>query len=307
VATLEDAAEALVVKIRGLDSEIAESQHTLEELRGRIDATLHEGEREWMALDAAVSSFLDKAREERAWLAREAQQAAQAAAAAHQAVATHGASARSEITEGRAHLDAFAQQATALQPAVESLIAEAGEAPARSLAQRAAQIAQELAHALEEARDFLRNEVVQGLAQVVQEIGDRCQTFRAMLAEEHTAALQAAFDEWEAKVDALEEYVSTEGFTGSHDHARAYVDYALGECRTAYDEQLDGVRRMAEALTAQLQELAAEAGRVAEAVVAEVGGELLGRLDDTSEAVASAASALGSVGDLLASYSFVGL
>ena len=35
MTTFEDAAEELMVKLRGLDSEIDESEHTLEELRGR--------------------------------------------------------------------------------------------------------------------------------------------------------------------------------------------------------------------------------------------------------------------------------
>ena len=36
MTTFEDAAEELMVKLRGLDSEIDESEHTLEELRGRV-------------------------------------------------------------------------------------------------------------------------------------------------------------------------------------------------------------------------------------------------------------------------------
>mgnify|MGYP001591209906 CR=1 FL=1 len=305
MATLDDAAEALVVKLRGLDSEIEESEHRLDELRGQIETTSHEVDREWTALTEAVTSFLEKVHEEQDRLGQETQQALQATADTQQAVATSGAEARSEIAESQAHLDALAQHAAGLQPAVESLASEAGEVPAHSLTERAAQIEQELAHALDEARDFLRNEVVHEIEQVAQEIRERCQALRTVLAEEYTVALQAAFDEWESKVEELEEYVSTQGFVASHDHARAYVDYAAGECQTGYGEQLDGIRQVVEALGGQLEELAAEARRSGDTVVAQTGTDLTGGLDGTRDAVADTLSALGSVRDVLGSYTFV--
>jgi len=306
VATLDDAAEALVVKLRGLDSEIEESEHRLDELRGQIETTSHEVEQEWTALTEAVTSFLEKVHEEQDRLGQETQHALQVTADTQQAVATSGAEAGSEIAESQAHLGALAQHATGLQPAVESLAAEAGEAPAHSLGERADQIEQELAHALDEARDFLRNEVVHEVEQVAQEIRDRCLALRTALAEESTAALQAAFDDWESKVDELEEYVSTQGFQASHQHAHDVVEYALGECQTAFTEQLDQLRQVVEVLAGQLQELTAEVQGSGDTVVVETGAELGMGLDGTRDAVANALSALSSVRDLLASYSFVG-
>jgi ABC-type transporter Mla subunit MlaD len=209
------------------------------------------------------------------------------------------------MADGRAHLDALAQHATGMQASVESLATQAGETPAQSLAQHAAQIEQELVHALEEARDFVRNEVVHGIEEVAHEIQDRCHAVHNTLAEEYSHALQAAFDEWESKVDELEDYVNKEGFLASHDHANACVDYSLDTCQAAYEEKLDGLRQVMDALGAGLQELGAEAQRSGDAAVAQTGADLTGRLSDTHEAAATALSALGSVRELLASYRFV--
>ncbi len=238
-------------------------------------------------------------------LGQETQQALQAAADAQQAVATNGGEAHSEIAEGGAHLDALAQHATDLHGSVETLTTEGGEAPAHNLAQHAAQIEQELVHALEEARDFVRNEVVHGIEEVAHDIRDRCHALRSTLAEEHTNALQAAFDEWESKIEELEKYVSTRAFQASQQHAHDVVEYAVAECLTAFAQQLEPLRQIVEGVVGQVQELAAEAQRSEDAVVATGGTDLAGGLDGTRDAVANALSALGSVRDLLASYSFV--
>jgi chromosome segregation ATPase len=305
VATLDDAAEALVIKLRGLDSEIEESEHRLGDFRGRIEGAVHEVDQEWTALTEAMSTFLAKVHEEQDRLGQETQHALQAVSDAQQAITTGSAEAQSEIAEGRAHLDALAQHATSMQASVESLASEAGETPAHSLAQHAAQIEQDMVHALDEARDFVRNDVVHGMEEVAHDIRDRCHALRTALAEEGTHALQAAFDEWESKVHELQDYVHKEGFLASRDHAKAWVDYALSTCQAAYEEQLDGLRQAMDVLGAHLKELATEAQRSGDGVVAQTGGDLTGRLSDTHEAVATALSALGSVRDLLISYSFV--
>ena len=305
MATLEDAAEALVVKLRGLDSEIEDSEHRLQELRGQIEGAAHDVEQEWTALTEAVSSFLIQVHEEQDRLDQGSRQALQAAAEAQQAVASAGAEARSEIEQGQARLQAVTQHATALKHPVESLAAEAGEAPAHSLAQRAAQIEQELAQALEEARDFIRNDVVHALEQAVENIRDRSQAVRQALAQEHAQALQAVFDEWQSKVVELEEYVSAQGFAASQQHAHGVVEYALGECRTGLAKHLDEARQVVEVLIGQLQELAAEVRGSGEALVQQAGSELGHGLEAARDAVNDALAALGSTRDRLASYSFV--
>jgi len=305
VGTLEDAAEALVVKLKGLDSEVDESEHKLEALRGRIEGTSDDVEQEWSALTEAVSSFLGTMRNEQERLHQETEETLQAAGESRQVIHENGAQARSEIAEGRSLLDALAQHAAGLEPGVESLVVEAGEAPARSLAERAGEVEQELTRVLEEARDFLRDEVVTGLEEVAEDIRDRCQDLRRTLAEEGPAALQAAFDDWESKVDELEAYVSTQAFVASHEHAHAVVDYALGHGQAVCEQELERLRPLLEVLGGQLQELAAEVERSGEAVAEQSGTELVRELDDTRQGIATALSALGSVRDRLATYTFV--
>ena len=57
MATLEDAAEELVVKLRGLEAEIAESDQKLETLRGRMQTAKHDVEADWTELTEKVESL----------------------------------------------------------------------------------------------------------------------------------------------------------------------------------------------------------------------------------------------------------
>src|SRR5574341_2129770 len=111
MATLEDAAEQLVVKLRGLDSEIEESEDKLEDLRGRLDNAAQEVEQEWTALGEAVSSLLEKVREEQEQLRGQAEETAQAVVDAQNAVAEEGAASRQELGEGRGQREALGQHA----------------------------------------------------------------------------------------------------------------------------------------------------------------------------------------------------
>jgi len=305
VATLDDAAEALVVKLRGLDSEIEESEHQLQDCRTRIDTSSHEVDQEWTVLGEAVSAFMAKLHEEQDRLGQETQQALHATADAQQAVSSTAGETHSEIAQARGQLDGLAHHATALQPNLESLASEAGEAPAHALSQRAAQIEQELTQALEEARDFLGNTVAHGLEQLAHDVRERCQAVRTALAEEAAHQLQAAFDQWEAKVGELETYVKTKGFLASHDHAQAYVDYAAGECELYFQEHLDGVRSLVQGAAGQLQELGSQAHAAAASLVEDGGSRLVEQLEPAQAAAEAAVSVLDGVKDALATRSFV--
>lgn len=307
MATLEDAAEELVIKLRGLDSEIEESEHKLQELAGRVEGAADNLEREFTALTEGLSGFLERMRGQQEQLHRQMEQTVQEANDSRQAVAEQGAEARSEIATGRQHLDGLAEHATGLQPGIESLVTQAAEEPARSLAERAAEVQEELARVMEEARDFLRDDVVGGLQQFVTDVTGRCEELGRSLAEEHTAALQAAFDEWAGRVDEVEGAIAAQGFEATQENTRAVVDWALGECQTGCAAQLDELRDVVEAAAGQLEDMAAEVGRSGEALVAQSGAELRGALTQTREDVVAAQAALGSVRDLLASYSFTGM
>jgi ElaB/YqjD/DUF883 family membrane-anchored ribosome-binding protein len=305
MATLEDAAEALVVKLRGLDSEIEESEGRLEDLRERVETVTREVEQEWTALSQAASSFLQKVRDEQEALGDQAQETAQAVVDAQNAVAEHGAGAREELGEGRAQMEALAQHAAGLAPGVESLAAEAGEAPAQSLAERARELEQELGQLVDEARDFLQDEVAGAAGDAAEEIKQVCETLRGMLSETAAAALQGVYDEWESMVDRLEEYVVSQGYEASHQHARNVVEYAAEECDTACNQRIDEVKQVVELLQSQLKELADDVEQSADRVVSQTGAQLLQELASTQKSAVAAVAALDGVRQQLAQYSFV--
>jgi len=305
MATFEDAAEELVLKLRGLDSEIEESEQKLDDLHERVDAMTDEVDQEWTALDAAAKSFLEKVAEERKQLDEQARQTVQDVADAQKAVAEHGAQARSEIHEGRARLDELGQHANGLEPGVESLAGEGGEAPAHDLAERARELEQELERAVQDAQAFMRDEAVPGIEALASEVREHCQEIRRVLAEEATAALQRAFDGWNSELGELEQHVVTQGFEASYGHARAVVELAIEECRSASQQQLDALKQLVGVLQGQLKELATEIEQAASGLVDQAGHELVQELERTQTASTQAVAALDRVRSTLGSYSFV--
>jgi hypothetical protein len=305
VSTFEDAADELVVKLKGLDSEIEESRHSLEELGRGVHDVVAEVEREWTALTEAVTSFLAKAHGEQERLDQQMNEALHAEGEARQGVASDTAEARTELADGHAHLEALGAHATGLEAGVDSMVAEAGEAPAHALAQRAGEVEQELGRLLDAAQSFLRDELVAGLHQLAAGVHQRGQELRHALTEEHPAALQQAFDEWESHVHELEDFVSTQAFVASRENAHAYVEWAVAECQEACQEQLDGLRHEVELVEHQIQEMASTVHASGQALVEQSGQELVGALGGTQQEAAAALAALGAVRSLLAAYSFM--
>jgi ElaB/YqjD/DUF883 family membrane-anchored ribosome-binding protein len=305
MATLEDAAEALVIKLRGLDSEIEESEGKLEDLRERLDSAAHDVEQEWTALREAATSLLDKVREEQDQLAGQVQETGQAMVDAQNAVVEHGAEARQETADARAQLDALAQHATGLEPGVESLATEAGEAPAKSLADRAAELEQELRQLVEEARNFLQDEVAGAANDIAEEVRQLCQTMHQSLAEAAAEAFKDAFEQWESAVDDLEGHVVSQGYAASCAHARAVVEYAAEECTTACGTQMDELQQLVGLLATQLQQMVNDVEQSAERLVAQTGAQLLQEVGATHRSASSAVAALDAVKQQLAQYSFV--
>lgn len=305
MATLEDAAEALLVKLRGLDSEIEESESRLEDLRERIETVTGDVGQEWASLGEAVSSFLHKVRAEQEQLADQVQETAQSIVDAQNAVAEDGAGARQELGDGKAQMEALAQHAAGLAPGVESLASEVGEPPAQSLAERAREMEQELSRLVEQARDFLQDEVAGAAGDAADEIKQVCETLHGMLTDAASSALQKVYDEWESMVDRLEEYVVSQGYDASHQHARDVVEYAMEECSEVSNQHLDELQQVVGVLLGQLKEMAAEVERSAEGLVSQAGTALLDELDRVRRAAAVAAGSLDGVRAGLAAYSFV--
>lgn len=305
MATLEDAAEDLVVKLKALDAEIEESDHKLEELRGRVETAAREVDEDWKDLTEAVTSLLDKVREEAEQLDQQTQETLTAVTDAHNAVGENATAAQNEIGQAAAELDALGQQAAALEPAVDSLVADAGEAPAHALAARAKELEQELTKLVEEARDFLRDEVVPAIEQVADDVKDRCEELHRVLAEQHTDELQKAYDEWEGRVDELEDYVLKQGYQASHQHAKDVVEYALDECETGSLEQVEEVHQLVGVLETQLQQLATEVQRSGKDLVDQHGEKLKHELEQAKEAAVKAVAGLDKMKQELAERSFM--
>lgn len=304
MATLEDAAEELVIKLKGLDAEIEESEEKFEGLKTAIDGVAGELEHEWTALAAAVTSFGKALEEEQQKLEEQAKETLQGLGDAQSTVAHDGAEARTEIGEARSQLDALGEHAKALDTAVESL-AQAGEAPAKGLAEHARELDQQLTKLFEEARDFVHDEVIPAIETVATDVRTRCEALHKVMAEELPTSFQESFDDWEAEVDKIEQELATETFNASHPHANQCVEAALEECETACGHQVDELKSLVGVLVAQLQELATDVGKSASSLVAEAGADLVKELGQVQTAGAAAVAALDNVKQTLASYTFL--
>jgi hypothetical protein len=256
--------------------------------------------------DAAeqLVSLLEKLHQEQGRLGEEVREALQATAEANGSIREGGSKMRSGVAGEQDDVAALEHHTAGIGPILDSLIAQAAEAPLRSVSSRAHEVEQALAQVVEEAHDFLREDVVSALEILADDVRERCQGVRARLVEEGTVALQDVFDGWEARVDELEDHVSTQGFLASHTHARAVVDWALAEAKTACQEHLDSLGELVGETIHPLQQLGSDLTRAAE-VLAGDAASLLVELDDTRAAAATAVAALDAVRELLAGYSFM--
>ena len=305
MATLEDVAAELVARLRELESEIDESGRKIEDLREGAESVGREVDQEWKSFEEKLFEFMQKFIEkQQKELDAKAQEAFNDLGEAQQAVATSGASARTEVAQGSAQLEALRDHATALEPAVESLVADGGEAPARSLVERAHELEQELVRLTDEASNFLRDEVVPGVEGLATDVREACQALKQTLEDQVTTELQASFDDWQSKVDELEDYVGTQGFMASHTHALAVVEWAVEQCRVACQDHLDKLDGVLDAAIRPLQALAADVERAGDTLVAGA-TDLLRGLDGTRDTARDTRAALGRVRELLNAYSFL--
>ncbi|MET0556610.1 MAG: hypothetical protein ABW221_26465 [Vicinamibacteria bacterium] len=305
MTTLDDAAEALVVKLRALDSEIEESERTIEDLRTRVDGAAAEVERDWTALGVAVSSFLAKLGEESSALGEQVRETLQGVADAHAGVADDGAEALVEVQRGRDQLDGLGQQAASLEPAADTLATEGGEAPPRALTDRARELQAQLEQVANDVRDFLQGEIAEAAEQVGNQVREACEGVHRQLADEMARALQEAYDDWESQVDELEEEIAARSFAASHQHVTDALEYVVEEWEARSTQPVDELQQVAGLLVTQLQELAAGVRASAQTLVAQVGYDLTRELEKTRESAATAVAALDQARQLLASYDFM--
>lgn len=305
MATFEDAAEELVLKLRGLEDEIAESDGKLEALRERVVAAKDDLEEDWTGLTDAAESLLEALREQAEQLDRRTDATLEAVAAAHDALGENVTGARNEVGQAAADLDALAQHARAVEEGVEPLAHDGVEEPAHTLRDRARELEQELGALVDEARSFLVAEIVPAIAQVADDVRDRCEQAARQLAEDATHSLQQVFDEWSGHVDELEEYVRDQGYGASHQHALDVVEYVMEECGTASHRRLEELVRVVELLEGQLKELCGEVERSGRLLVDESGARLLRELEEAKDSADRALAGLDRVRQELAERSFM--
>lgn len=305
MATLEDAAEDLVVKLRGLDEEIAESDRQLETLRERMEGAKRDVEEDWSDLTEAVESFLRKVHDEEEQLERQGETTLQAVVDAHNALGENATSAREEMGQAAGELDALGQQAVALTPQVDVLVNEGVETPAQALEDRVKELETELGTLVDEAREFLTQDVVPGIEQVAADVRERCQELHRTLTEDRTQPLQEVFDEWSGRIDEVERYVLEQGYGASHQHALDVVEYALDECETRSKDRVQELTQVVALLEGQLRQLASEVERTGDDLTRQSGARLLRELDEAREAAERALSGLEHVRQELAARSFM--
>lgn len=305
MATFEDAAEELMLKLRGLEDEISESEQRLEDLTGRMVSVKEDLEEDWNDLTESVESFLKKVGEESDELDQHADTTLQAVNDAHNAVGENATNARNEIGQAVADLDALGQQANGHAENVEPLVHDGVETPAQSLEARAKELETELGKLVDEARDFLTGDVVPALEQLATDVTERCEALQKSLAEERAEPLQHVFDEWSGHIDELESYVLTQGYESSHQHALDVVEYVMDECETASRAKIESLTQVVSLLEGQLARFATEMERAGKDLTDQAGARLLRELDEAKDAAERAVSGLDRVKQELASRSFM--
>lgn len=305
MATLEDAAEDLVVKLRGLESEIAESGQKLEALRDRMETARTDLEADWTDLADAVESLMDTVREQGQQLEDESDEALQAVAGAHEAVGENARGAQAEIGQAAAGLDALGQQASALAPEMDSLVADGVEAPAQSLEDRAQELQQELGRLVDEARDFFQDEVVPAVEQMEGDVRQRCQELHRTLTEDRAQPLQDVFDEWSGHIDEVETYVVQHGYATSRQHAHDVAEYAMEKCESGCRQHLEELTQVVGLLEGQLRQLATGLEHSGDGLAQQAGRRLLDELEEARQAAQRAVTGLDSVRQELAAHSFM--
>lgn len=303
MATLEEAAQELVDRLEELDGECQEAQETLAgHLRGlsELDAGMA---REWDALTAAVTSFLERVQEQAGLVAEDGTEAANELGGVRGEVEGAQGTLTDEIAGARAELSALGEHLRSLEPALETVVASGGEAPLAALRAQAESVREQLDEMLGETGDFL-DDVASELGELAQGVAERSESLRAQVAEECSAQLQTGFDNWQGHVDELEELVRAK-LAELPVNAREVVEWAMGECVAGHEEELERVM----ALLPSVEQALAELKVTIEESVTDIGEEALGAVDDRlgtlSQSITRTGEALDAVREVLASYTFV--
>ena len=304
MANLEVAADELVRKLTSVTDEVNEAHERFATLTGQVAALAGEVDQEWAELVRAAGELVAKAQAEQETLARETGESVQALAAlegtaerGEEAVAT-GLEAAENGTKD------LAEVIRQHRPPVESA-GEAGERSLQALGEQAEALGTQLEQVLQEGRDFLTGEVAAELDTLRDAIADRFAEMRTTLVEECGGALQTAYDDWSARLGEVLETIEQEGFQAARENAEEVVGWALSECATAHEEELNRLRDVAEVVQGALRSLEEDLAECA-TDVGEEGAEALEQaLAEAQQALAGMIAALDGCRQEMSSYSFV--
>ena len=239
MATLEDAADDLVFKLKGLDSEIEESERQLADLRARIEHVEEAVQQEWEAFEAALSAFIDKVEGQESRLDQAATSSLEEAMEALAAIRPQHVEVRDKLNVGQAELAGLTAMVAAREPELASLADADGLQPAQALQQVADKETAVLAKGAEKVQHFIEDTVPAELEQDAQDLRSEGRHIKDWMANEAASGLQTAFDEWEGKADELEDLVAAQAFFASHAHAQDALTKVLDAFSDRSGDHLD--------------------------------------------------------------------
>jgi hypothetical protein len=250
-----------------------------------------------------VTSFLAKAQEQEGLLAEDGHEATNELGVLRGEVEGAQSEAEAELVGSRDDVAALAEHLRSLEPAVDSLVASGAEAPFAALKELAGNVREALETAVAEAADVLHL-MVTDLGATAQAVEKRSEALRSHIAEECVQQLQDGFDTWQGNVDELEELVKAklEELPGN---AHEVVEYAMTECVTGHEEELERVLALVPQIEQALEDLRGTVEETTTDISEEGFGALSDRLGTVSQSLTRTTEALDGVKDLLASYTFV--
>lgn len=307
MANLEVAADELVRKLKSVDDEVEEAKDRFTTLKGQLDSLGDQVDTDWIELARAVGDLVEKVQEELATLGNEAQETTQAVANLEPTGQGAQQAAEAGLNAAEEGTSALSTAVNERGPQIDSA-AEAGEQTFQGLSQQAEEVSTQLEEALQQARDFLTGDVVSALETMQSEIADRFAEMRTTLTEECTTALQSSYDEWSGRLDEVLATVEVEGFQAAHEQGQQVVEWALGECATGHEQELERLLEVVGIVQEALATLRDEGIGESRTDVGEEGRNALDQgMAETQQALLGMIGALDACRQVMSSYSFVSL
>jgi hypothetical protein len=302
---LDDTAADAVAKVKDLEAELDEARRTLSGAEERLKETAERIEADSDVLATEASGLMEQAREERAQVGQDGEEARQAVDQLTEKVQAAKVEAHRELDKSVADLGILQERVGALHEQLGALFDQT-EAAARRIEQLATQAESEIDPVLDAARDLLQVSIVGHYESLQQEAEDWAQNIKGYTAELWEPVLQAMTDTWE---DTLRTGVSAAieaGVKAAGENARAVTTEVAEQSRARHAEALDEVSALGRRLQDALQKLSTQVEQ-ATAQLTRDDEAALDEMDEAVKGLEQMAEALVRVKDLLASYSFVSM